>query len=302
MDVRDDVINSQHDLIKALQQTLRDTHALLISTRQDVLQECRVDIASCASQVFGLDSNVNELQKRVAALEREQLTKEQRFESLAKEIGDVDVAMASERDRVSAMDQRITDLVVRVEEVAGLESANSLPLDGVRSKRRSLVGPVPNRQRQVSTDETSPTDSTAAGFTRDRRLSRASISASIHAVPASAPAHGPTSSNSVNFPTHAPPKGPAFNGMKQDFRFPPRATRHSITTFGHTTASNSVTSASPDSEPETTPEMTRTNTRRSTYDHSGEPEDPIERVTSSEDESSKPEPEPPRLRKLRPRS
>lgn len=224
---QDAALQAQNDLVRTLQQTVREMHDLLVSTRQDVLEACKVDVASCVSQSSILTQAVAELQKRVDAVEVEVFDEGGKMEGLSKEMGDVDVAMASERDRVSCLETRIGELEVKVDEVTGestIPTSASSSSFRIRknSKKLSMSGPGIGRQRKPSvvrdSAESSPQDSMDL-FSRDRRLSRASISASLHtSTPLTA-----VPSSSVAFPStiKRPMIKPPFSGTKQEFKFPP---------------------------------------------------------------------------------
>lgn len=179
------------------------------------------------SQSTILTQAVAELEKRADAVEVEVFDEGGKMEGLLKEMGDVDVAMASERDRVSYLETRIGELEVKVDEVMGESTAaTSASSSSFRirknSKKLSMSGPGVVRQRKQSvvrdSNETSPQDSMDL-FSRDRRLSRASISASLHtSTPLS-----PVLSGAVAFPSTAkrPMIKPPFSGTKQEFKFPP---------------------------------------------------------------------------------
>lgn len=165
---QDAALQAQNDLVRTLQQTVREMHDLLVSTRQDVLEACKVDVASCVSQSSILTQAVAELQKRVDAVEVEVFDEGGKMEGLSKEMGDVDVAMASERDRVSCLETRIGELEVKVDEVTGestIPTSASSSSFRIRknSKKLSMSGPGIGRQRKPSvvrdSAESSPQDS-----------------------------------------------------------------------------------------------------------------------------------------------
>ncbi|KAG8926102.1 hypothetical protein FRC01_009334 [Tulasnella sp. 417] len=223
---QDVALQAQNDLVCTLQQTVKEMHELLVSTRQDLLEACKVDVASCMSQSSILTQAVSELEKRMDAVEVEVFDEGGKVEGLMKEMGDVDVAMASERDRVSCLETRLVELEVKVDEVMGESAPTSATSASFRirknSKKLSMSGPGVVRQRKQSvvrdSSESSPQDSMDL-FSRDRRLSRASISASIHtSTPLS-----PVPSGAVAFPstTKRPMIKPPFTGTKQEFKFPP---------------------------------------------------------------------------------
>ncbi|KAG8963415.1 hypothetical protein FRC00_006614 [Tulasnella sp. 408] len=223
---QDVALQAQNDLVHTLQQTVKEMHELLVSTRQDLLEACKVDVASCVSQSSILTQAFSELEKRMDVVEAEVFDEGGKMEGLVREMGDVDVAMASERDRVSYLETRIGELEVKVDDVIGestVPTSASSSSFKIRknSKKLSMSGPGVVRQRKQSvvrdSAESSPQDSVDL-FSRDRRLSRASISASIHtSTPLSPVLSGVAFPSTNKRPTIKPP----FSGTKQEFKFPP---------------------------------------------------------------------------------
>ncbi|KAG8902113.1 hypothetical protein FRC00_001782 [Tulasnella sp. 408] len=223
---QDLALQAQNDLVHTLQQTVKEMHELLVSTRQDLLEACKVDVASCVSQSSILTQAFSELEKRMDVVEAEVFDEGGKMEGLVREMGDVDVAMASERDRVSYLETRIGELEVKVDDVIGestVPTSASSSSFRIRknSKKLSMSGPGVVRQRKQSvvrdSNESSPQDSVDL-FSRDRRLSRASISASIHtSTPLSPVLSGVAFPSTNKRPTIKPP----FSGTKQEFKFPP---------------------------------------------------------------------------------
>ncbi|KAG9044106.1 hypothetical protein FS837_008769 [Tulasnella sp. UAMH 9824] len=223
---QDVALQAQNDLVRTLQQTVKEMHELLVSTRQDLLEACKVDVASCVSQSSILTQAFSELEKRMDVVEAEVFDEGGKMEGLVREMGDVDVAMASERDRVSYLETRIGELEVKVDDVIGestVPTSASSSSFRIRknSKKLSMSGPGVVRQRKQSvvrdSNESSPQDA-ADLFSRDRRLSRASISASIHASTPLSPVLSGVAFPSTN---KRPSIKPPFSGTKQEFKFPP---------------------------------------------------------------------------------
>lgn len=272
-DAREAELELQQKNSANLQEALESSEER-ISEMLKVVEDCRVDVASCVAQASTFTTTANELQKRVNLLDREVLRDDGKLPSLAREMGDVDVAMASDRDRVIMLEEKLDEVLAKVDEVCAL-GRTPPPSSGSRNKTKSLIGNVPpGKQRKHSIaramdgdDEASPIsgvnpfryepllniekgDSDSPG-SRDRRLSRASISASLHHMgQASAPA------GTVVFPSAAKiPKAP-YTGNHAEFRFPRQGTTGSISTR---TSVNGETRTS-------TPVVSRGHTRTNSFD------------------------------------
>ena len=127
LESQENLLDLQGGLISELENKLSDIIVSFDSIRRDmvmnqqVVKDAVVDIQSCVSQYEGFGSRIERLEKKQAILNREILSDVGKLSKLQLEMSDVDVALASERDRVTEMREGLRDLRGKVEGLMSCE-------------------------------------------------------------------------------------------------------------------------------------------------------------------------------------
>ncbi|KAG8935622.1 hypothetical protein FRC02_007333 [Tulasnella sp. 418] len=231
IDAQETLIQTQHHLIEELRQALLDTHEMAVQTRQSIT-DVRVDASSCVSQISFFSTSVSNLTKRTIAMEREVLQENGKLPKLEKELSEVDVAVESERDRVTDLEHKVTSLQKELEllGINGSNGVHGIGADHARSRMSSMGGmsavsaPI-SRNGGVST---------FPEVGRIIKSNRASISSGLHApsIPSASPSPQPPEPSititGVDETTAYPDNSGHRANLRADFEFPPKRPNSAI--------------------------------------------------------------------------
>ncbi|KAG8997955.1 hypothetical protein FRB94_007294 [Tulasnella sp. JGI-2019a] len=209
VDEQEQKIEAQQRVIDNLQASVEESNKLVMTIRQLVAEEMSLDVASCVQQTSDLLEANAGVDGRIRLMETEMFTEGGKLYQACKEIGDLDVAMMSERDRLSKLVEKVAVLTAKIE----------TPVVPATSKRRPSVRNSVNEGMDfpvVDAESANPAsmDDPFTPSTHGRRLSRASISAVLHATPR------PTSRNSSSNDSSYDQTRTPTTGLRRDFKFP----------------------------------------------------------------------------------
>ncbi|KAG8875718.1 hypothetical protein FRB97_004777 [Tulasnella sp. 331] len=233
IEAQDQKIEAQEESIRTLQTSLNNAHSLLATTRQVVVEELSLDVASCIQQTSDLIGSSASTDERLGLLESELSMKEGKVYQAMKEIGDLDVAMASERDRLSKLVEKVAFLAARFEPLVaspafgrGSHSSGKRHIARESGVSEGMAMDFQMAHADGGVSGSASVDDPITPLTHGKRLSRASISAVIHALPQPIP----RSSSNDN----------AHTGLRRDFRFPNFASDNSTNRLGSSSNTNNA--------------------------------------------------------------